>query len=303
MTTPKISVLTPLYNTNECDLRAMVESILNQTFKDFEFLLLNDSPDNKNIKKIISSYNDKRIKYFENENNLGITKSRNKLIDLAQGEYHAIADHDDISTPNRFELELNFLEKNPHIGAVGGNVIEIFNKKESEPQKRPIHDHDIKLSLVNDKYVCNPVHSGCMIRKSVLINSGVRYNEKWSPCEDRMLFLDLMEHTCFHNLEEVVLKYVWTGENTTLRHWQKMYDLPPQIVHFARKKYPLYYQEWQDNKLAEYTKLQQTNTPIDSYFCKKIKLFGFIPLLKIKFKNNQKKIYLFDFIQILRIKY
>ncbi len=290
---PKISVLTPIYNTHESDLRAMIDSILNQTYTDFEFLILNDSPDNKKLKEIVKSYNDKRIKYYENTKNLGITKSRNKLIDLARGEYLAVADHDDISMPNRFELELNFLEKNPHIGAVGGNVIEIKDGTPLPYSARPVHDHDIKLSLVNDTYVCNPIHSGCMIRKSVLIESGVRYNEKWSPCEDRMLFLDLMAHTCFHNLEDIVLKYIWTGENTTLRHWQKMYDLPPQIVIYARQKYPMYYDEW---KLKQLTQKPPKTTRIN------IKLFGFIPLFSITNKHDNIKFYLFNIIPIFRLK-
>ncbi|MBQ8368215.1 MAG: glycosyltransferase family 2 protein [Alphaproteobacteria bacterium] len=292
MTAPKISVLTPMYNTNPNDLRAMIESILGQTYGDFEFLLLNDSPDNTELEQIVRSYNDVRIKYIANEQNMGITKSRNKLIDLARGEYLAVADHDDISTPNRFELEVACLDANPHIGAVGGNVIEIRDGVEYKTATRPIHDHDIKLSLINDTYVCNPVHSGCMIRKSVLEKSGVRYNENWSPCEDRMLFVDLIPHTCFHNLKQVVLKYVWTGDNTTLRMWQKMYDLPPMIVANARAKYPIYYDEWRWEHRHDHTR--QT---------RRIKLFGFIPLIKIRFIHQQKKIYLFDWIQLARIKY
>ena len=292
MKTPKISVLTPMYNTRPDDLRAMIESILNQTYGDFEFLLLNDSPDNQKLKQIVNSYKDARIKYLENDKNMGITKSRNKLIDLARGEYIAVADHDDISTPNRIELEAGFLDANPHIGAVGGNVIEIRDGMEYATPKRPIHDHDIKLSLINENYVCNPVHSGCMIRKSVLINSGVRYNENWSPCEDRMLFVDLIPHTCFHNLDDVVLKYVWTGDNTTLRHWQKMYDIPPIIVANARAKYPVYYDEW---------KWAHRHNPVRQ--TRWIKLFGFFPFIKIKHKHGQTKIYLFDFIQLARVKH
>ncbi len=286
---PKVSVLTPLYNTSESDLRAMIESVLNQTFTDFEFLLLNDSPDNHGLEKIVLSYNDARIKYSENPENLGITKSRNKLIDLALGEYLAVLDHDDISMPNRFQLQVDFLDKNPHIGVVGGNIIEIKNGKEISYSKRPIHDHDIKMSLVNEPYVCNPIHSASMIRKSVLIDSGIRYNQKWSPCEDHVLFLDLMDYTCFHNLEDIVLKYNWHGDNTTIRQWQKMYDLPPLIIEQARKKHPLYYDEWK-------------NQVPDTSYVRRVLLFGFIPILKIKQCCGVKKIYLLGFIQLFRFK-
>ena len=292
MNTPKISVLTPIYNTAHDALKAMIESILSQTYSDFEFLVLNDSPDNTALKDIVLSYNDARIKYIENECNLGITKSRNKLIDLARGQYLAIADHDDISVPNRLELESKFLDNNPHVGAVGGNVIEIKDGKEHKTSPRPINDHDIKISLINDAYVCNPVHSGCMIRKSVLDTFGIRYKEEFSPCEDRMLFMDLIPFTFFHNLPEVVLKYLWDGNNTTLRHWQRMTDLPQTIVANARAKYPIYYDEW---------KQLQKHKP--AQFTKTFRLFGCIPFITIKSHRDCKKIYLFDKIQLMRIKY
>lgn len=79
---PKISVLMPVYNTNEAYLREAIDSILNQTFSDFEFLILDDCP-NDNREHIVTSYNDKRIVYLKNDKNLGISSSRNKLIDMA----------------------------------------------------------------------------------------------------------------------------------------------------------------------------------------------------------------------------
>ena len=297
---PKVSVLTPLYNTNPTDLCAMIESILSQTFTDFEFLLLNDSPDNKQLSKIVQSYKDSRIKYFENDANLGITKSRNKLIDLAKGEYLAVVDHDDISMPNRFELEVNFLDKNPHVGVVGGNLTESVDGKRWTTTNYPENDNEIKISLVNQPYVCVPNHPTCMIRKSVLIDNNIKYDEKWTPCEDHSLLLDLMDYTCFHNLPDVVLKYVWHGDNTTIRQRQRMVDLLPVMINAARRKYPIYYNEYkfrQENTCHNAV----VETPCESN-CKNIKLFGFLPLLKIKKQHGQKKVYLFNCIQLLRIK-
>ena len=80
----KVSVLMPVYRTKESYLRTAIESILNQTFQDFEFLILDDCP-NDTREDIVKSYHDSRIKYFKNNKNLGITPSRNKLIELAQG--------------------------------------------------------------------------------------------------------------------------------------------------------------------------------------------------------------------------
>src|SRR5574344_1855820 len=116
---PKISVLLPIYNTKEEYLRTSIESILNQTYKDFELLILNDSPDNYKLDEIVKSYKDIRIRYFKNDKNLGNTESNNKLLKIAQCAYLAIMDHDDISLPTRFEKEVQFLDNNPDIGVIG----------------------------------------------------------------------------------------------------------------------------------------------------------------------------------------
>ena len=110
---PKVSVLTPVYNTNPAYLRQMIESVLSQSFKDFEFLILNDSPENIEIENIIKSYKDERIKYFKNEKNTGISASRNRLLELAQGEYAAVSDHDDIMLPQRLEKQAEYLDNLP----------------------------------------------------------------------------------------------------------------------------------------------------------------------------------------------
>lgn len=109
----KVSVLVPLYKTQESHLRAAIDSILNQTFGDFELLLLDDSPAGEDLAGIVHSYQDSRIRYVRNEINLGISASRNKLFDLAQGEYLAIMDHDDISLPQRLEKQVAYLDAPP----------------------------------------------------------------------------------------------------------------------------------------------------------------------------------------------
>ena len=119
---PKVSVLTPIYNTEPEHLRQAIESILNQTFTDFEFIILNDRPWNTEIEDIVLAYKDARIKYVKNDKNIGISKSRNKLLSLASGEYLAIFDHDDISLPTRLEKQVDFLDKNPMVGVVSSNT-------------------------------------------------------------------------------------------------------------------------------------------------------------------------------------
>ena len=115
----KVSVLTPIYRTDERYLREAIESVLGQTFADFEFLLLDDCPED-NREAVVRSYNDRRIVYLKNDRNLGIAASRNRLIDLAKGEYLAIFDHDDICRPERLAKQVSYLDANPECGVIGG---------------------------------------------------------------------------------------------------------------------------------------------------------------------------------------
>ena len=111
MADPKVSVLMSVYN-GEKYLREAVESILNQTFRDFEFIIIDDgSTDSTN--EIIRSYSDCRIRLLENEENIGLTKSLNKGIDQCRGEYIARMDGDDVSLQQRFSKQLEYLINNP----------------------------------------------------------------------------------------------------------------------------------------------------------------------------------------------
>lgn len=273
---PKVSVLTPLYNTNPKFLKEMIESILNQTFNDFEFILLNDSPSNKEIKDIVLSYNDKRIIYVENEENLKISKSRNKLLDLAKGEYIAIFDHDDISLPQRLEKQVEFLDKNPKIGVVGSNIIKYSNNKKSN---NPENNLDIKINLVARG--CIILHSTVMIRKSILTKNNIQWDEQYSPCEDYMLFANLIDKTMFYNIQEPLLIYRDHENNTSHNQSTIMKDKENLIKNILYKKYP-YYASFPSNSSS-------------------INLFGFIPILKKEKKNNRVKYLLFGKIPILKI--
>ena len=114
---PKVTVLMSVYN-GEKHLREAIDSILNQTFGDFEFLIINDGSTDRTA-DILQSYQDSRIKIIHNEKNIGLTKSLNKGLKLAKGEYLARMDADDISYPNRLEVQYEYMEKNPNVGIVG----------------------------------------------------------------------------------------------------------------------------------------------------------------------------------------
>lgn len=216
MKKPVISVLLPVYKTDEKYLRECINSILSQTFRDFELLILNDCPEDTHTESIIKEYQDSRIKYYRNSENLGISGSRNRLLDLAQGKYLAVMDHDDISLPTRFEEQAAFLDINPEIGAVGSWYIRFPKYK---LKKKPIDDEDIKQSLFDS---CPILHPSSMLRKSVLDEHHLRYEEEFSPAEDLALWCRLSAMTQFANIPKVLFKYRDYGDNTSKKRYDKL---------------------------------------------------------------------------------
>lgn len=268
---PKISVLMPIYRTNEKYLREAIESILNQTFSDFEFLILDDCP--KDSKEdIVKSYKDNRIKYYKNDKNLGISRSRNKLIDLANGEYLAVMDHDDISLPERFKKQVEYLDEHPDVGVVGSTYKNINGSKITA---NPIDNNNVKIALTAACAVCHPAS---MIRKSVLIDNNIHYEEEFSPAEDYALWCRLIPFTNFHNIDEILFQYRNYMANTTHKQKNKMQQATLSIWSFVRAENPILYK-----KLL--TKGKST---------KRIKLFGFIPLFTIITQATRSKFYLFE---------
>ncbi|HBS76837.1 MAG TPA: hypothetical protein DEA31_03220 [Alphaproteobacteria bacterium] len=277
---PRVSVLTPIYRTDATHLRECIESILNQTFTDFEFLILNDSPDATYLRDIVKSYGDKRIKYIENKNNIGISASRNKLLQMARGQYVAIFDHDDISVPTRLMQQVEFLDANPHIGVVSG-WLQYFGA-DNCTWCTPEHDIDIKICLTDNCYVA---HTASMVRKSILTDNNIEYEEYYSPAEDYQLWVRLMDVTNFHNIQSVLVKYRWFNNNTSQAQSDRRVLAQRAISLNAQVKYPSHYREF----LHTYSH--------DTTF--RLRLFGKIPLLKVKHNWVQ----LFECIPLFKIKW
>ena len=219
----------PVYKTNVGYLTEAITSVLNQTFTDFELVLLDDCPEDDR-EKVVKSLTDKRIKYFKNEKNLGITRSRNKLIDLAQGEYLAVMDHDDMALPDRFAEQVKVLDTHAKIGVVGCWMEQFPRKKIS---RYPQSNRDIEYHLMRG---CAIPHTGAMIRKSAL--GDIRYDEKFSPAEDWGLWCALLGKTQFHNVPKVLMKYRWYRDNTTHRQAEKMAQATRKLRSLVRKMHP-----------------------------------------------------------------
>ena len=202
MKKPKVTVLMSVYN-GERYLHESIESILNQTFKDFGFLIINDGSTD-NTPKILKSYKDQRIKIISNKNNLGLTKSLNKGIKLAKGEYIARQDVDDVSLSERLEKQVKFLNSYPSYAAVG-----TFTKIINEDSKvifllrNPIYFHEIKRALMINNCI---VHGSIMMRKNCLLETSF-YDESMKRSQDYELWLRLSEKYKLANLPEFL--YLW----------------------------------------------------------------------------------------------
>ena len=213
----KVSVLMPIYRTKPEYLRSAIESILSQTFKDFEFLIVDDCPEDTTCEKIIKEYSDCRVCYIRNKKNLGISKVRNLLLKMAKGEYLAIMDHDDISLPTRFQEQVDYLDSNPDYGVCGcqhGFIgrFDIYH--------RPISNDEI-VSELKTSLRCPLHHPSVMIRASTLRENQIQYEERYTPCEDYALWLRLSKVTKMHNLPSVLFTYR-DFDNTTHKDLAKI---------------------------------------------------------------------------------
>lgn len=230
----KVSVLMAVYKTNPAYLKQAVESILKQTFTDFEFVIVDDGSNDSELKKILTDYGckDSRVKVFYNKQNLGISATRNKLIALASGEYLAVMDHDDISMPERLEKEVSFLDQNPEIGVVGSWYQKFPQKK---IKKRYCQNHQIEKDLM---FNCAILHTSAMIRKSVLVQNKIGYEEAFSPAEDYALWCRLIGKTQFANIPEILLKYRDYPGNTSKTQADKMKIARKKVYDFVRHNQP-----------------------------------------------------------------
>ncbi len=272
---PKVSVLMPVYRTKETYLREAIESILAQTFTDFEFLILDDCPEDDR-EDVVKSYQDTRIKYSKNEHNLGISESRNKLIAMAEGEYLAVFDHDDISLPERFAKQVAYLDAHPEVGIVGTAHIEVPSGK---VVNHPLYNDEIEEQLM---FSCPLIHPSVMMRKSLLVATGVQYDKEFFPTEDYNLYLHLIGKTKFANLPDVLFQYRKHKTNTTNKATRRIRAIERRVFAYLSTEHA-----------DLWNKAQQSHVLVT-----KIKLFG-LPLLKIKHLQTTTKYYLFGAIPFM----
>lgn len=198
---PKISVIMAVYNAEKY-LRESIESILEQTFQDFEFIIVNDGSTDRSS-KIIKSYYDKRI-VSTDQLNAGVAKARNQGIQNAKADYIAVQDADDISFKNRLETQYNFVQKNKDHVVVGSNAEKIDKNGNFVCYSNvKTTDREIKNDINKMPFI-NP---SVMFNKSAFVRAGQYPEYMYNIAEDLILFSKMENYGKMANLSECLIKY------------------------------------------------------------------------------------------------
>lgn len=208
---PAISVVMSTYNRVDFLPRA-IDSILNQTFTDFEFIIINDGSPDETAKVLnLFAMKDKRIRVITNEQNKGLIYSLNRGLEEARGKYIARMDDDDIALPTRFEKQYAFMEKNPDFAVVGSWI-----GHPDGGQKWSFHDETnpekVKMYLYLNTVPIS--HPASFLRRSFLNKHNIRYNDTYKAAEDRKFWLDIVDADGkIGNVAEVLLLFRFHGTN------------------------------------------------------------------------------------------
>lgn len=214
----KVTVVIPIYNGMPY-LKETVESIINQTYSNFELLLINDGSTDES-EEYIRSLTDDRIRYFKQEN-IGLCNTLNKVFTLAQGKYIIRNDQDDVSEPHRIQKQIEALENSNY------DCVFTYIKKISE--KKEWSNLDKLVENKNSLRDFDPWLDGCMVNSTMAIKNETfktigGYRQEYYPSDDWDLELRLSQKFSIGVLEESLLRYRFHDSANTYKYWQLMQD-------------------------------------------------------------------------------
>lgn len=199
---PKVSVIMSVYN-GERYLRQSVDSVLHQTFEDFEFIIVNDGSIDKSA-EILAGFEDSRIVLLKNPKNIGLPSSLNRALEVSRGEIIARHDADDTSEPNRFAEQVSYLERHPEIGVLGSYMAVIDEAgKLQYTYELPQSSGMIMWNFFFGRSIAHPT---VMYRKRVIEETGP-YDPTFKYTEDLELWTRLVGTTGFANLNRSLYLY------------------------------------------------------------------------------------------------
>jgi len=246
----KISVIMSVYNEKEIWLKEAIDSILNQTFHNFEFIIIMDKPDNQNLIKLLRGYEkiDERIRVYVNEKNMGLVRSLNKALKLCSGEFIARMDADDYSYPERFKKQIDFFSKNQNIDLCATGVV-IMDENGNEMYKAKIYGTTPKRAEKSLIYRNVFPHGSWMIRKSKIDELG-EYLEINQAEDYDLLFRMLDRGMKISVIPEYLFKYRLRNTGISYKNLYKqkkvMLNISEQYVKATKENKEYVYREDKD---------------------------------------------------------
>lgn len=223
----EISVIMAVFNEEERWLKKSIESVLSQTFTNFEFIIILDNPENLELYNIINKYakDDKRVKFHVNDKNIGLIKTLNKGLGLANGKYVARMDADDICLKNRLELQYEYMEKNQYVDLIGTKV-EYINENDEKiicENILPYRYEEIKQCL---KYGNCTNHPTWMVKLDVIMANNIKGYSDMKYVEDYDLITRLIINGYkVENLEDITLKYRVRNNSISRSNFKKQLQM------------------------------------------------------------------------------
>lgn len=274
VSSPRITALMSVYN-GERFLCEAIGSILNQSFGDFEFIIIDDGSTD-GTEGILASYNDPRIQLINNQTNIGLTKSLNRGLSCARGEYIARMDADDISMPQRFACQVEFLDENPQVILAGSNCVKIdsIGRKVSE-----IVIPEQSGDIVTQLFLANPfAHGSMMFRRGAILNMG-GYDESVPYGQDYNLLVRFAQIGQLGVVPSFLHKVRIAAQGISkLRHKEQLEG----VIRYSSEFFKLCHHEYSEDQLSAFARFQRARLNKDWSFVRpgdiaKIKpVFSFI---------------------------
>ena len=222
---PKISVVMPAYNAEKY-IGKSIDSILNQTYGDFEFIIINDGSKDS-TKEIILSYSDNRIVYLENEMNSGIVVTLNKGLEYATGKYIARMDADDIAVAERLEKQIEFMEKNKNVGVLGTGICIFGEDVQEQARVFTTNPEQLKAELIFNSCIAHPT---VMMRSNILKNNGLSYDLEYAGAEDYNLWWKIAKVSQIATIPDLLVKYRIHSSQITKKKDEKYYKMMIKLM-------------------------------------------------------------------------
>lgn len=222
---PVLSVIMSVYNTDESYLEEAILSVINQSFKDFEFIIIDDAS-NSDINQVINKFDDTRIVLLKNKKNLGLAASLNKGIKISKGQYIVRMDADDVCDLERFKKQLDYMNNNYKIDILGSLAKKFGDTKTSE--KLAGYAEPDKLLKARLIFNSSLIHPTCMIKKSFLLENNLQYNPLFKKAQDYELWAQCLDGN-ISVIPEALLHYrvhekqaTFTGGNNQVEYGNKV---------------------------------------------------------------------------------